>query len=200
MRSRVVVLAAIVCVLSLGLALPAAAGAHVRGKYKTEYKRELAKMQALFDTSARTFTATQASIDATATAMRGMLGDPAQAEALRALEQSAGSASQRMTDETMPDAWMAVETVFSSYLGNASRWFVSLRDRVRFTGAASTMKQTFSLLVQDAAEAQSLEYQALGQDPPDLDGQRAHAGTASGRAAKAKAGLRRDVAALKTLL
>ncbi len=199
MRARVLFTTAL-CILAVALALPAAAGAHVRAKYKTEYKTEFARMQALFNDSARSFTETQASIEATATAMRGMLGDPARAPELQALERSAGNAYQLMTDETMPDAWLTVESAFSAYLGNASRWFVSSRDRTRFTGAAATMKKSFSLLVQNAAEAQSLEYQALSQDPPDLDGQTAQAGAANAFAAKARAGIRKDVAALKALL
>lgn len=199
MGSRVLLTTA-VCLLVCTLALPAAAGAHVRGRYKTEYKAELARMQSLFDGSARSFSATQTSIEATATAMRGMLGDPARAAELQALEQRCGSAYQQMTDETMPDAWMAVESAFSAYLGNASRWFVSSRDRTRFTGAAAAMKKTFSLLVQNAAEAQSLEYQALSQDPPDLEGQKAQAAAANASAARARNDMRKDVKALLALL
>ena len=199
MRSRVLFTTAL-CVMALALVLPAAAGAHVRSKYKAEYKTELARMQALFYGSARGFTQTQASIEATATAMRGMLGDPAKAAELQELERRAGNAYQLMVDETMPDAWISVENAFSTYLGSASRWFVSSRDRTRFTGAAAAMKKTFSLLVQNAAEAQSLEYQALSQDPPDLEGQKAQAAAANAFAAKAQGDLRKDVKALKALL
>ena len=199
MSSRLLFATAL-CALALGLVLPATAGAHVRSKYKAEYKAELARMQALFDGSSRGFSETQTSIEATATAMRGMLGDPARTGELQALERRAGNAYQLMVDETMPDAWMTVESAFSAYLGNASRWFVSSRDRTRFTGAAATMKKTFSLLVQNAADAQSLEYQALSQDPPDLDGQKTQAGAAKAFAAKARSDMSKDVKALRALL
>jgi len=199
MTSRTL-LTTVLCLLVLALAVPAAAGAHVRTKHKAEYKAQLAAMQGLFDGYARGFSQTQASIEATATAMRGMLDDPSRAAELRDLEQRAGGAYRAMTEETMPETWMAVENAFSTYLGNASRWFVSSRDRTRFTGAAATMKKSFGLLVQDALDDQSLEYQDLSQDPPDLEAQKSHGALAGGHAARARSTLRKDMTALRALL
>jgi hypothetical protein len=190
----------ILVAVGLLLVLPGAAAAHVRAGYKTEYKRELAKMQALFDGYARDFATRQASIGATATLMKTMLGDPDKADELRALEATAARAGQTLTDETMPDDWMRAETAFSAYLGNASRWFVSSRDRVRFTGAAATMKRTFSELVQDASEDQSAACSALGQDPPALGEQADDSALAAAHATKAGRDLRKDRAALLALL
>jgi hypothetical protein len=194
-----------VCVLalvatSLLCAVPGTATAHVRAKYKAEYKRELGKMKAQFDGYAGAFSARQAATGAKAAEMKTMVGDPAKAKELRALEQSAGQAGQTLTDETMPEDWMQVETAFSAYLGSASRWFVSSRDRVRFTGAAATMKGTFSELVQDAAEDQSLAYSALSQDPPAVGEQAVSSALAAAHAAQAGRDLRKDVAALLALL
>jgi hypothetical protein len=185
---------------SLLLLVPGTATAHVRAQYKTEYKRELSKMQALFGEYSSSFTTRQASIGSMAGQMKTMLDDPEKASELRALEQSAGQACQTLTDETMPDDWMRAETAFSTYLGNASRWFVSSRDRVRFTGAAATMKRTFSALVQDASEDQSAAYSALSQDPPDLGGQAGSSALAAAHAAKAGRDIRKDRTALLALL
>jgi len=185
---------------SLLLAVPGMATAHVRAKYKAEYKRELGEMQALFDGYSGSFGSRQASISSLAGQMKALLGDPDKAAELRALEQSAGQAYQMMTDETMPEDWMRVETAFSTFLGNASRWFVSSRDRVRFTGAASTMRRTVSELVQDASEDQSLAYSALSQDPPDLSEEADRSALAAAHAAKARRDIRKDRAALLALL
>ena len=195
-------LVSVLTILAVGLllAVPGAATAHVRTGYRTEYKRELARMQALFDGYARDFATRQASIASTAGQMKTMLGDPDKADELRALEATAAQAGQTLTDETMPDDWMRAETAFSAYLGSASRWFVSSRDRVRFTGAAATMKRTFSELVQDASEDQAAAYQALSQDPPALGEQADGSALAAAHAAKAGRDMRKDRAALLALL
>ncbi len=113
------------------LCAPGAATAHVRAKYRAEYKQMLTGMQETFGRYAHTYDEFELQSSSLAATLAPMIGDPDKREDLLAGEDYA---RRVWTDfEGQPESWFtATEKYLHILSAKASRYFASASDRRRY--------------------------------------------------------------------
>jgi hypothetical protein len=182
---------------SMLLAVPGAATAHVKAKYRAEYTGRLTSFQKTFGSFAVAYDAAKDDANIRAETMAPWVGDPASHEQLVAWEDDALTIYNRL--KAQPDKWQhRIALQIDAWSAKASRYFASKTDQRKFRQQAQSLKRDFGWLMMGHTAVYE-SFQALGMDPPalELSAQRIADGDAA--AATAHEGCDRHVAALKQL-
>jgi hypothetical protein len=153
---------------SLLLAVPGVAGAHVRAKYRAEYKSELTLLNMGFVSFARNYdNVKQGSVDAAET-MAPMIGDPDLHEALVDQENWCLDIYNRFTGK--PVTWLTVYWKgLDAFMGKAQRYFATATQRSKFKHACSRLRASSGRLILSANDHLYESFRQLGFDPPHID-------------------------------
>ena len=183
------------------LALPGVADAHVKAKYKAEYKAQLTRYSVLFSTYERSINnvggdGLQAYIDA---ATDLLAHQPDEQEALYYFEQQMRTIHDHLVADTLPMG-PTTDKLLRGFRGKASRYFASGADRSRFVSRVDRMRADFRMLIPDAYGTVAEGYAALGEDPPDITHAQESHDLALGIAAFARTGFDADLKSLRQLL
>jgi len=163
---RLPVILLLVAVSAL-LAVPGAATAHVKAKYRAEYKAALANEKVLFTAYDDHCSSFEAACVDLAKDMAPMIGDPDARETLLDHEAWALTVHDELERST-PSLWASADKSIKQLIAKAPRWFATSADRARFRREAAGMKSAFSTLLQEALPHVSMAFLDLGQDPPEL--------------------------------
>ena len=167
--SKVTARRAIVLVLlaaSLLLAVPGGAAAHVKAKYRGEYKAKLIYWKISFDTYDNAYASTREQSNALAATMATEIGVPDKRAQLLAHEQFA--LAKYNNTKSLPATWRAtIYPALKADLRKASRWFASSRDRASYRAQTLRVRDGFTSVTSANDEA-IWSFKWLGQDPPDL--------------------------------
>jgi hypothetical protein len=153
---------------SLLLAVPGIAGAHVKAKYRAEYKSELTLLNKGFMAFASNYdNMKEGSVDA-AQDMAPMIGDPNQHEQLVAGENWCRNIYDTVNDK--PVTWMtAYQKRVGAFMGKAQRYFAIATQRSKFKHACSRLQAASAMLIYSANVHLYESYRQLGFDPPHID-------------------------------
>jgi hypothetical protein len=153
---------------ALLLALPGVAGAHVRAKYRTEYKAKLTSLSKGFNAFARNYdNMKQGSLDA-AEVMAPMIGDPNQREQL--VDHENWCLTIYNMNKGKPVTWAtAYRKPISAFSGKAKLYFATAAQQRKFKSACGKLKAYTSVLIMSANDHLYESYRVLGLDPPALD-------------------------------
>jgi hypothetical protein len=198
---RVTTTRAIVLVLVMaGLLLAAAggAGAHVKAKYKAEYRAKLIVWQNTFAIYENQFWATREQSNNLAALMATEMEDPDKRAELEAHRQYALTVYNNT--KSQPATWRAtIYPALKADLRKANRWFASSQDRARFKSQTLRVKDGFTAVTNANDEAIE-SFMWLGRNPPDLLLQAQALETGDYQLATGKKVLVDALAALKKLL
>jgi hypothetical protein len=153
---------------SLMLAVPGVAGAHVRAKYRAEYKAKLTSLNNGFLAFALNYdNIKQASVDAAET-MAPMIGDPNQRATLVDHENWCLGVYNLNTGK--PATWAsAYGKVIKTFKGKAARYFATAAQQRTFKRACDQLKTYDDVLVELANNRVYESFRLLGMDPPAID-------------------------------
>lgn len=200
-RTRSWRLVAILVLVAAGLllAVPGVAGAHVRAKYRAEYKTTLTSLNKGFLAFARSYdNMKQASIGA-AQDMAPMIGDPNQHEQLVAGENWCLNIYNMTKDK--PTIWnFRFCKSINAFKGKAQRYFATATRQRRFKHACDLLKSYGGCLILLANDHVYDSFKKLGIDPPAIDLAAQAIADADEDAATGHEGFDKQLAALRTLL
>jgi hypothetical protein len=153
---------------SLMLAVPGVAGAHVRAKYRAEYKAELTSLDSGFLAFANNYdNMRQGSVSAAET-MAPMIGDPAQHDQL--VDNENGCLTVFNTYKGKPATWAsAYGKVIKTFKGKAARYFATAAQQRKFKHACDQLKTYDDVLVELANNRVYESFRLLGMDPPAIE-------------------------------
>ncbi len=189
-----------VVLVAVGMVLlaPGTATAHVKAKYRAEYKRNLTGWQKAFDQFAHTYDETELQSSSLAATLAPMIGDPSHREDLVAGENYALQVYNAAKDK--PRLLMsAITKRLDAFKAKASRFFVAKSDRRRFRQHVGRVWGEFKILLQMALTHVYLSYEALSHDPPALDLSAQQLADGDADAALAHEEFEKDMAGLKKL-
>jgi hypothetical protein len=184
---------------SLLLAVPGGAGAHVKAKYRAEYRAKLTSLDSGFLAFASNYdNVKQGSVDAAET-MAPMVGDPDQHEQLVDHENWCLKVYNRNNGE--PTKWfLAYAKVINTFKGKAARYFATAAQQRTFKHACDLLKAYSGVLIQSANDHLYWSYRQLGYDPPNIDLSAKAIADGDEDAATGHEGWDKWLAALKALL
>ena len=164
---RTIVILALVAACTL-LAVPGTAGAHVRAKYRTEYKRQVNVLYKGFMTFGNNYdNMKQGSLDVAET-MAPMIDDPDQHEQLVAHEDWCLAIYN--STKGKPYTWsVAFGKSVNTFSGKAKRYFSTAAQRRKFKKACLHFKANSAVLIWLANDCVYESYRVLGMDPPAID-------------------------------
>jgi hypothetical protein len=199
--NRVTTRRAIVLVLvaaGLLLAVPGATTAHVKPKYKAEYRAKLIAWQNSFAIYENQFWATREQSNNLAAMMATEMEDPDKRAQLEAHRQYALTVYANA--KSLPAKWRAtIYPALKADLSKANRWFASSQDRASFKSQTLRVRDGFTAVTNANDEAIE-SFMWLGRNPPDLLLQAEALDTGDSQIAIGKNGLGGALAALKKLL
>jgi hypothetical protein len=153
---------------SLLLTVPGVAGAHVRAKYRADYKSRLTLLNMGFVAFARNYdNVKQGSVD-TAETMAPMIGDPDQREQLVAHENWCLDIYNRFHGK--PVTWLVPywKTV-DAFTSKAQRYFATATQRSKFKHACGRLRASSGMLILSANDHLYESYRQLSFDPPHIN-------------------------------
>jgi len=199
--SRVTTRRAIVLVLvaaGLLLAVPGGAAAHVKAKYKAEYRAKLAYWESSFDTYDSGYAAARDQSNALAATMAPLIGDPDKHAQLVAYELYALNVCT--STKSLPDTWWEqIDNAMDADLRKARRWFAAAKDRKSFKAQALRVRMSFTGLM-SAHRSVNRSFEALSTDPPELEEQAREIARSDESVSLLRSFFARAVAALRKLL
>jgi hypothetical protein len=153
---------------SMLLAVPGVAGAHVKAKYRAEYRAKLTSLNSGFLAFANNYdNIKQGSVDA-AQDMAPMIGDPDQHEALVAAEDWCLANYNNFKGK--PATWAsAYGKVIRTFKGKAGRYFATAAQQRTFKHACDQLKTYDDVLVELANNRVYESFRLLGMDPPAIE-------------------------------
>ena len=183
---------------SLLLAVPGVAGAHVRAKYRAEYKAKLTSLNNGFVAFALNYdNMKQGSVDA-ATDMAPMIGDPDQHDQLVDHENWCLGVYNR--NKGLPETWSrAYSKAINTFRDKAARYFATAAQQRTFKHACDQLKTYDDVLVELANNRVYESFRLLGMDPPAIDAAARAIADADEFAATGHEGWDRWLAALRAL-
>jgi hypothetical protein len=195
---RAIVLVLVLVATGLLLAVPGGASAHVKAKYKAEYRAKLTAWQNMFAIYENQFWATRTQSNNLAATMATEMEDPDKRAQLLAHEQYALTVYNNT--ESLPDEWArAIHKAINADLRKAPRWFASANDRKSFKAVTKRVSGCFSILM-FAHNAVSRSFLALSSDPPALGKQASAIADGDKSVGDAKSFFSEALAALRKLL
>ena len=148
------------------LAVPGGAAAHVKAKYRGEYKAKLIAWQNSFAIYEKRFLDTRGQSNTLAATMATEMEDPDKRAQLEAHRQYALAVYNNT--KSLPATWQAtIYPALKADLRKANRWFASSRDRASFTSQTLRVKGGFTS-VTNANDEAIVSFMWLGRNPPDL--------------------------------
>jgi hypothetical protein len=153
---------------SLLLAVPAVAGAHVKAKYRAEYRAKLTSLNSGFLAFASNYdNVKQGSIDAAET-MAPMIGDPDQHEQL--VDQENWCLTVYNMNKGKPATWrLTYSKVINAFKGKAARYFATAAQQRAFKRGCDRLNAYGGVLIELANDHLYWSYRQLGYDPPNID-------------------------------
>jgi hypothetical protein len=153
---------------SLLLVAPGAAGAHVKAKYRAEYKAKLTSLNSGFVAFASNYdNVKQGSID-TAETMASMIGDPDLHEQL--VDHENWCLTIYNMNVGKPASWTAAYwKVIDAFTGKAKRYFSTAAQQRTFRAACSRLRASSGWLILSANNHLYESYRQLSFDPPHID-------------------------------
>ena len=150
------------------LAVPGTAGAHVKAKYRAEYKRQVTVLYKGFMTFGNNYdNMKQGSLDVAET-MAPMIGDPAQRETLVAHEDWCLAIYN--STKGKPYTWsIAFGKSINTFSGKAKRYFSTAAQQRKFKKACLHFKANSGILIWLANDRVYESYRVLGMDPPAIE-------------------------------
>jgi hypothetical protein len=184
---------------SLLLAVPGVAGAHVKAKYRAEYRAKLTSLNSGFLAFASNYdNIKQGSIDAAET-MAPMIGDPNQRESLVAHENWCLTIYNM--NKGKPYTWSVTwGKSINAFSGKAKRYFATGAQQRKFKNACQGFKANSAVLVWQANDFLYESYRVLGMDPPAIDLAAKAVAEGDARAASGHEGVDKWTAVLRALL
>jgi len=164
---RLLVILALVAACAL-LAMPGAAGAHVKAKYRTEYKRELTLFDRAFTTFANSYDNVTDDSRQRAETMAPWVGDDAQREQLVAWENDALAIYTTFKDLPMRLS-MTFGKSIDAFKAKAKRYFSTAKQQSQFKKHCGLLKRYAYYLMWHAQDHAYESYKFLGQDPPAFE-------------------------------
>lgn len=134
--------------VTLTLALPASAGAHVDPKYRSEYTRTLDSYKRQFQRWSSGYVQLEGIVTDMSTQMRPLIGstDPEDQADLQALEHQA--AIGHTNQERLIEGWAkTLKASFASFKQKGLRWFDAKRERARFVKQADFLYNWCQILL-----------------------------------------------------
>ena len=164
---RLLVILALVAACTL-LAVPGTAGAHVKAKYRAEYKRQVTLLYKGFMTFGNNYdNMSQGSRDVAET-MAPMIGDPAQRETLVANENWCLGIYN--STKGKPYTWSVTwGKSINTFRGKAKRYFSTAAQQRKFKKACLGFNANSAVLIWLANDCVYESYRVLGMDPPAID-------------------------------
>jgi|GEM_PF-2008336 len=164
---RLLVILALVAACTL-LAVPGTAGAHVKAKYRAEYKRQITLFDKAFTSFAISYDNRTADSRNRAEIMAPMIGDPAQRETLLRHERAALEMYNTFKDQPMQLS-MTFGKSIDAFKGKAKRYFSTARQQRLFKKRCGLLKSYAYYLMWLANDHAYESYKFLGQDPPAFE-------------------------------
>jgi hypothetical protein len=164
---RLLVILALVAACTL-LAVPGAAGAHVRAKYRTEYKRQLTQFNKAFNTFASSYDNSTADSRDRAAIMAPMVGVPEQRETLLAYEEAARQMYASFKDLPMQLSMKFGKSI-DAFKAKARRYFSTAKQQRLFKKRCGLLKGYAYYLMWLGQDHAYESYKLLGQDPPAFE-------------------------------
>ncbi len=153
---------------SLLLAAPGVAGAHVKAKYRAEYKRQLTALNNGFLVFASNYDNMKQGSVGTAQEMAPWIGDPDQHEQLVAAENWCLAIYNR--NKGLPQTWsLAYAKTINTFKGKAARYFTTAAQQRKFKHDCDLLRAYGSTLIMLANDHLYWSYRQLGYDPPNID-------------------------------
>jgi hypothetical protein len=195
---RMIVILALVAACTL-LAVPGTAGAHVRAKYRAEYKRQVTLFDKAFNSYASGYDNATAGSRERAAIMWEIRDNPEQRETLLAYEAAALEIYNRCKD--LPMQWsMAFAKSINTFKGKAKRYFSTAKQQRLFKKRCELLKSYASYLMWLANDHAYESYKFLGQDPPAFEASAKALEDADADAATGREGWDKQRAALRGML
>ena len=194
---RLLVVLALVAA-SLLLAVPGVAGAHVKAKYKAEYKSRLTSLNSGFLAFARNYDNMKSGSIGQAQTLAPMIGDTNQHEQLVSGENWCLGIYNRYKGQ--PAKWnFAYAKAINTFKGKAARYFATAAQQRKFKHACDLLKAYGGVLIQLANDHLYDSYHELGYDPPNIDRSSQAIADADEDAATGHEGWDKWLAALRSL-
>jgi hypothetical protein len=169
---RLTIIALLVAAISL-LAAPGVAGAHVKARYRTEYKKAVSAKKDLFLVYATQFQNASIHCGQLRATMEPLINDPDQRETLLNGEAYALTIHDNL-ERTIPLWQKGTDSAFTTFFLKGKRWFATARQRSTFRHRAARLESVFSMVLEVAYPKVSLAFLDLSQDPPDLASEATH--------------------------
>ena len=194
---RLLVVLALVAAALL-LAVPGVAGAHVKAKYKAEYRAKVTSLNNGLLAFARNFENMKEGAIGQAQTLAPMIGDGPQHDQLVAGENWCLGIYNRAKDQ--PEKWdYAYAKYINAFKGKAARYFATAAQQRAFRYACDEFKSYGGFLIEVANEHVYDAYHELGYDPPNIDRSAKAIADAEDAAATAREGWTRWLVALRSL-
>jgi hypothetical protein len=191
--------AAVLLALAALLVAPGIAQAHVRVKYRSEYKHKVTSYSTLFTVYAVKYDNTKDQSTNLAAALEPMIGDPDQHSQLVAGEEYATSLYNR--GHAAPREWFdSLEVSVDAFKAKAARYFAAVAQRRLFKQRCDALYSAFGDLLAASYYYLYESFSALGTDPPDLILSAEHVARADTEAALAHEHFDEALASLRKLL
>jgi hypothetical protein len=153
---------------SLVLAVPAVAGAHVKAKYRAEYRAKLTSLNSGFLAFASNYDNMKQGSVGSAQDMIPWIGDPDQHEQLVAAENWCLQIYNQNVGK--PASWTAAYwKIVDAFTGKAQRYFSTAAQQRTFKAACSRLRASSGWLVLSANNHLYESYRQLGFDPPHIE-------------------------------
>jgi hypothetical protein len=162
-----IVILALVAACTL-LAVPGTAGAHVKAKYRAEYKRQITLLDKAFTTFANSYDNVTADSRHRAEIMAPMVGNPEQRETLLAHEEAALVIYTACKDLPMQLS-MKFSKSINGFKAKAKRYFATAKQQRLFKKRCELLKSYASSLMWLGQDHAYESYKLLGQDPPAFE-------------------------------
>jgi hypothetical protein len=161
---RLLVVLTLVAACAL-LTVPGVAGAHVKAKYRTQYKRQLTLLNKTFTTFANSYDNLTADSRHRAEIMEPMVGNPAQRDTLLQHEKAARDFYDQWKDLPMQLSMQFSKSI-NTFKAKAKRYFATAKQQRLFKKRCELLKSYASFLMWLANDHAYESYKYLGQDPP----------------------------------
>lgn len=195
---RLLVIIALVAACAL-LAVPGVAGAHVKAKYRTEYKAKLTGYDKSFTIFAIAYDNLSASSASHAETVAPWIGDPAMAEQLQIWEDAARAIYEGCKDSPMQTS-MKFSKSIKAFKGKAKRYFATATQQRLFKKRCDLLKAYASYLMWLANDHVYDSYRLLGMHPPNLQASAEALADGDADAATGHEGWDKQYAALRGML
>ncbi len=153
---------------ALLLAVPGVAGAHVKAKYKAEYKSRLTSLNKGFLAFGSKYDNMKDGSVNVAETMAPMIGDPNQHEQL--VDHENWCLTIYNTYKGKPATWnLAYAKAINTFKGKAARYFATAAQQRKFKHDCDLLKAYGGVLIMLANDHVYDSYRLLGIDPPAID-------------------------------